>query len=80
MLFKYWTYLTLSSQLTIEARDLGVPSRSSVATLEITILFDPTQLTFTAANYNVSISENTPVNNVITTVMAQPAVSLNKIN
>ncbi|XP_041363172.1 uncharacterized protein LOC121378881 isoform X2 [Gigantopelta aegis] len=62
--------------LMIEARDLGVPSRFSKVTLEVTILFDPTQLTFTAANYNVSISENIPVNNVITTVMAQPAVDV----
>ncbi|XP_046564129.1 protocadherin Fat 1-like, partial [Haliotis rubra] len=58
--------------LNVEARDEGTPSLFATAIVEVSISFDPDQLVFGAGEYNITLSENTPVNTIITQVQAQP--------
>lgn len=68
--------LTLSYQLTVRAQDHGVPPRHSDATLEVTVLRDKGNLTFSQDNYTTQVSENENIGTLILTVRASPGVSI----
>lgn len=50
--------------------------RLATATVRINVLRDTGVLAFSANNYNVTISENTPVGSSVTNTVASPGVCL----
>ncbi|XP_062579030.1 protocadherin Fat 3-like [Saccostrea cucullata] len=67
---------TSNFRLTVEARDQGSPQRFATATVHINVLRDSGVLTFSANNYNATISENTPVSASVVTTVASPGASI----
>ncbi|XP_065921690.1 protocadherin Fat 4 isoform X2 [Magallana gigas] len=63
-------------RLSVEARDQGAPMRLATATVRINVLRDTGVLAFSANNYNVTISENTPVGSSVTNTVASPGISI----
>ena len=54
--------------------DGGVPPLFSETLVEVTVLRDTQDLVFTLPRYTVDISENLAVNQIVTSVVAQPQV------
>ncbi|KAJ8319080.1 hypothetical protein KUTeg_004171 [Tegillarca granosa] len=63
-------------QLTIDARDQGIPSRQASITVEITVSRDSGTLAFSALNYNITIDENRAVNSFILRAEASPGPNI----
>lgn len=64
----------LSFQLRVVAKDQGLPEKSSVTYVEVTVLRDSGTLSFSIPTYVVVTSENRIVGSVMTTTVATPGV------